>query len=457
MTLRQLNQIVGGTIIRGNKDIVIKGANYGKTRDVQRGHVYIFSNKISAVKQYDAVKKGRPAAVIVPAALRNISFPVETAVIQVKNTYRAFWRLGLWNFRQIPVKTVGVTGSAGKSTTTSMIAAILKTKFRVVHTAGNLNTASYLPSYLCRLSPGDHVLLLEMGMNSLGNIAQQCRFVRPNYGIVTNVGEAHYGSLGGTHNILRAKQELVDGVRPGGSLFLNADDIQSRKLKADSAKIKVFWFGIGQRADVRATDVRYTANGMSFRVKLNGTSYLMHIPTYGTHNVYNALAAIGVSHAMGVPPQLIKKGLSRFRQPKMRLEFVRGYRGRLLINDAWNANPTAMIAGLKVLKAVAGKRKKIAVLGDMLELGSYSTHAHGRVGEFIAQHPVDLLITVGHRAKTIGQKAIERGFDRRKVVAFHSLNSALHRLMKEPDNSVIYFKASRKMHFEKIVNALKRS
>ena len=407
-------------------------------------------------KQLAAIQRVKPIAIVIPPSLRNVSYPQQTSVIQVADSYNAFWRLGLWNFRQFPVKTIGITGSAGKSTTTAMVASVLKQKYRFVKTEGNLNTATFLPTYLCRLSRHHHLLLLEMGMKSLGNIARQCRVVRPQYGAITNVGEAHLGSVGGAHNVVKAKQELIDGMRDGGVVWLNSDNEKSRLLRTNHVNVKRFLFGIRGNVDLKASNIRYTSTGMQFDVLTNNESHTFTIPVFGEHNVYNALAAIGICHSFGMSISDIKRGLATFKQPHMRLQLIRGKNGTLLINDAWNANPTAMIAGLDVLHALTRRRKSIAVLGDMKELGSYTKQAHMRVGNYIARKPVDRLITIGKYAGIIAQQAVNKGFDRRNVFSYRTRESALNHLRHVSSGSVIYFKASRSLHFEKLVKALKR-
>ncbi|MGI6473871.1 MAG: glutamate ligase domain-containing protein [Thermoactinomyces vulgaris] len=182
----------------------------------------------------------------------------------------------------------------------------------------------------------------------------------------------------------------------------------------------------------------------------------VRIPVFGTHNVYNALTAIGVAWAYGATIPEIQKGLATFKAPKMRLEFIRTKSGRILINDAWNANPTALKAGLDVLKNVSGSRPKIAVLGDMLELGEYSHQAHMQSGKYAARLGLTQLITLGKRGKIIAQSAIANGMSPKRVLACDDFRQALHHLARTPKNAVIYFKASRSLHFEKLVKQLKR-
>lgn len=442
-------------MIKGNHDAAVRTVNYGKPKYVRHNQIYFFGKKTSLDKQYAAVVKVKPIAVVIPYRYRHLSFPHGTAVILTNDPYQAFWRLGLWNYRQHRVKTVAITGSAGKSTTTEMVAAILKRRFRLVKTEGNLNTVSFLPAYLCRLSAQHHILLLEMGMNSLGNIARQCRVVRPQFAAVTNVGEAHLGSVGGSQNIIKAKQEMIDGMREGGTLWLNADNPKSRQLKTEHANVKRHWFGIHRPAFLRASNVRYTATGMSFHATLGEQTHSFTIPAYGVHNVYNALAAIGICHSLGMRMSDIKQGLMQFKQPRMRMERLRGKNGTLLINDAWNANPSAMIAGLRVLAALSRERNSIAVLGDMKELGNYTRQAHRQVGDFISRSPVDQLVTVGSDAQLIAQQAVKKGFPKNRVYPFRSREAALRHLSRAQPGSVIYFKASRSLHFERMVRALK--
>lgn len=297
-------------------------------------------------------------------------------------------------------------------------------------------------------------MLLEMGMKSLNNIARQCRVVRPHVGAVTNVGEAHVGSLGNLDAIVKAKQELIDGMRSGGTLFLNADCPRSRRLSTKHFKGTTKTFGITHPANVKGVNVRYSTGGMKFDAYIEGKKYSFFTPVWGFHNVYNALAAIGLSRAMGCSITQIQKGLSRVRPPKMRFQVIRSKSGRTLINDAWNANPSAMKAGLTVLHNMSGKRPAIAVLGDMLELGKYSQWAHQSVGKHIAKLQLSQLVTFGPKAREIAKTAMANGMDSKRIFHFTSRSALIRHLKNSSNQALIYFKASRKLHFEKIIREL---
>ncbi|SEN42282.1 UDP-N-acetylmuramoyl-tripeptide--D-alanyl-D-alanine ligase [Lihuaxuella thermophila] len=455
ISLGTLAKIAKGRLLSGNPSATVNAVNFGKPKKLQRHHVYFYTRKINWSKQLAAIKRVRPLAVVLPAGISSPSIPSGIGVIRVQDAFTAFWNVAKWNWSQISVKVVGITGSAGKSTTTEMLASILKYRWPMVKTEGNLNTFSFLPSYLVRLQPKHKLLLLEMGMKSLNNIKRQCQVVRPGIGVVTNVGEAHAGSLGGLDLVVRAKQEMVDGVRPGGTLFLNADDEGSQKLSVRNFRGTLKKFGIHNPADIRGRNVRFTGRGMAFDVEINGTVSSFFIPTFGTHNVYNALAAIGVALELGSTIREIQKGLSTFRTPKMRLQTIRSHSGRLLINDAWNANPSAMAAGLEVLKLLSGSRPSIAVLGDMLELGNLTKSSHEKIGKLVAKLGINQLITIGKKGRLIAESAVKHGMNKNNVFSYSTHDQVVRHIRRTPVNSVVYFKASRKLKLEKVVQQLR--
>lgn len=457
ITLGTLAQIIGGKLVSGNRQTIVETVNHGKPKYLKSDQVYFYKKSIKWEKQIAAIRKVRPKAIVIPYHMSRQHFPQSCAIIYVQDSSQAFFRAAIWNWRQIRPRVIGVTGSAGKSTTTAMIASILKRRWAMVATQGNLNTFTFLPSYLARLKPHHRLLLLEMGMKSLNNIRRQCQIVRPEIGVITNVGEAHVGSLGNLDIVVKAKQELIDGLRPGGTIFINSDDPRSRKLNTRRHKGKVRTFGIKNRSHIQGLNVRYTQKGMAFDASLYGKRYSFFIPTFGVHNVYNALAAIGVAYEFGASISDIQKGLASCRLPKMRLQFIPGRSGRLLINDAWNANPTAMIAGLNVLKNLSSRRPAVAVLGDMLELGRLTVPSHQRVGRYAARMGLSQLITVGQNGKIIAHAAIQAGMDRRRVFTFSNGQDVIHHILhRTPPHSIVYFKASRKLHFEKIVKHLRK-
>jgi len=456
ISLQQLIAIIGGKRASGHDNPLVTSVNFGKTKSLHAKQVYFYTRQTDWSKQLAAIQRAKPIAVVLPPHISTKGIPLsQVAVIRVPDAFKAYWKIALWNFKQCPVKVMGITGSSGKTTTTEMVASILKQRYALVKTENNLNTFSFLPNYLSALNPKHQLLILEMGMKSLNNILRQCKIVHPHWGAVTNVGEAHAGSLGGLDLVVKAKQELVDGIRPGGTLFINADDERSKKLSLKQFKGKIYHFGINKNAFIKASETRFAKGGMRFKASIGKRTFPVFIPTYGIHNVYNALAAIGLAWSAGATIPEIQKGLSSFRTPKMRLQIISGKQGALLINDAWNANPTSMIAGLSVLKEIAPQRPKIAVLGDMMELGTYTRRAHQLVGQHAAKIGLHQLVTIGKYGKWIAQSAIRSGMKPNQVFTFATRDQALRHLISQRKNAVIYFKASRKLHLEKLIDQLK--
>ncbi|OYD09569.1 UDP-N-acetylmuramoyl-tripeptide--D-alanyl-D-alanine ligase [Paludifilum halophilum] len=449
----QLARLIGGSLVRGQPRAPVRHAVYGNTKYLRSGVVFFAKENESIRRQLHELKHQSCARVIVSPGWRR-SVPQKCPLIVVPDTKQAVWRLALWQRNRSDALFIGITGSAGKTTTKEMTAAILAQKYPTMKSYANNNIASCLPGNLMRLKKRHRVAVLEMGMSSLGNIRRQCQYTRPEVGVVTNVGEAHVGSLGNSlDNVVRAKQELVDGLSPGGTLILNADDPGSQRLRTQQFRGRILTFGIRHPATVRAKKIRFLEDGMHFRVGPDR----FHIPTWGKHNVYNALAAIAVGKHLGIPIPDIQRGLQTYSSPHMRLQRIRGIRNYTLINDAYNANPTSMTAGLQVLKRMAKENVSVAVLGDMHELGLFSSSAHRRVGVAVAKLNPDRLLTIGPRAVQIARTAIAKGYPSENVCSLpHRFPAAAHIRRFAPPGSYIYFKASRKIKLEKVVKQLRR-
>ncbi|MDR6224305.1 UDP-N-acetylmuramoyl-tripeptide--D-alanyl-D-alanine ligase [Desmospora profundinema] len=451
--LGDLSRLIEGRLLRGRPKTVVRHAAFGYTKSLRTGVVFFFHPQRSAAQQLNALRQKSSSGVIVPPSLAS-RVPRHHPVIVVKNPLRAIWRVTQRQRKLSRAQFIGVTGSSGKTTTKEMLASILSRQAPTLKSHSNNNLFASMPSNLIPLNGSHRYAVLEMGMASLGNIRNQCSVAKPSIGVVTQVKEAHVGSLGSSlNNVVRAKQELVDGVKPGGLLVLNADDPGSRRLSLARFRGKVITIGIKNQATLRASRIHVHRNGTNFRV---GNRHYQ-IPIWGRHNVYNALAAIAVARHLKVPPSKIAEGLRRFSPPYMRLQPVRGKKKTLLINDAYNANPTSMIAGLRVLKQVGKGSRTFAVLGDMHELGSHSQSGHARVGKIVARLKPDHLITVGPRAATIARQAVAKGYPRHRAASFPlQLAPVRSYIVKRmTPGSVLYFKASRKVSMENLVRALR--
>lgn len=350
---------------------------------------------------------------------------------------------------------IAVTGSAGKTTVKTLISAVLREKWVIFEANHYNNTTEKTKEHAQRISFIHRAAVVEYGMAYPGVITEHCNILRPNIGIITGIGLAHIGNFGGSiEELAAAKSELLKGVTPSGIFFINADDENSKLIPVNEFKGKLFTVGIDMNSDYRANDVEYTHEGMTFTVELDGEKHLFLCPMLGKHNVYNALFAIGVAHQLGFSSLDMKKGLKNVKTPEHRLNIHKLKDGITVIDDTVHANPLAMKAALEVLSAI-GKKKKIAVLGSMAELGDDIDEYHEDVGRFVVAKGIDFLYTYGNVSVNIGIGAIGAGFPINKVSHKTVLyRKVMHReLLKmiEPGTTILVKGASRLNMYETVL------
>ena len=333
--------------------------------------------------------------------------PAERAVIS-PDSYHAMMVMGA-NYRsQFHPKVVGVTGSVGKTTTKQMTYAAIAGFGNTIKTEGNQNNELGLPRTMFRIGKETQYAVVEMGMDHLGEIERLARCARPSAGIITMIGVSHLENLGTRENILKAKMEICAGLPDGAPLALNADN-DLLPTASVPARLRPVWFGIeSETADVRAADIHTGTDGTTFTLvdKAYG-SFAVSIPTAGLHTVYDALAAYAAATRLGLDPARCAAALSRYQATGMRQHIVEKG-GITFIEDCYNASPDSMKAALSVLKALPNARK-IALLGDMLELGDACESGHRATGEWAADAGVSLLIAYGPNSAAMAEAAKNRG------------------------------------------------
>jgi UDP-N-acetylmuramoyl-tripeptide--D-alanyl-D-alanine ligase len=338
---------------------------------------------------------------------------------------------------------VGVTGSAGKTTTKDTIASLLSTTYATGRNLGNLNNHLGLPLSILRLPDASKVAVLEMGMNHEGEIRDLSGIAQPQIGVVTNVGWAHTENFAdGIEGIARAKSELIQSLPPAGTAVLNADDDRVREFSKFHAGPNVL-FGFSEKADVRAEDVSLTAEGARFRTL--GVEF--ESPLAGRHGVSNVLAGIAVAHVMGIAPEKLKDAVRTLTPGKMRGE-RRVHNGITIIDDCYNANPEAMLSMLELLRDTPATRR-IAVLGEMLELGREAGTLHRKVGRFAAEQGIHAVIGIRGAGRWMVDEAIAAGLSGGAASFFDTPQAAgdyLKTFLKPGD--AVLFKGSRGVHVE---------
>ena len=378
---------------------------------------------------------------------------VRGPLVRVDNTLHALAGLARYYRSTLGVRVVGVTGSVGKTTTTAMCAAVLGTVYTVARTKDEWNAEIGVPLAILAVTPHTDVVVIEMAMRGLGQIAELVEIASPAIGVVTNIGDTHRELLGTIENITRAKGELVEGLPEDGTAVLNADDDRVMGL-APRSHAPILTYGVDRPADITADAVTFSAQGMRFRLRRDDGEVDVHLPTWGVHNVRNALAAAGVARVMDVGLDAVRRGLERFEPPTMRLQPV--HTGDvLIINDAYNASPVSMSAAFDVLRRVAWGRRRVLVLGEMRELGAGAGPAHRSVGAEAAT-AADVLVTVGgHHALEIGDGAAGASMPEERIHHVSSPTRAVELLdtLLHPGD-IVLVKGSRGIRTERIAIAL---
>ena len=358
---------------------------------------------------------------------------------------------GSWRRQHPGCRVVGVTGSVGKTSTKEAIAAVLSHRHRVLKSEGNYNNEIGLPLTLLQLETDHSRVVLEMGMYAEGEIARLVEIARPSMGVVTNVGPVHLERLGSMEAVARAKAELPQGLPRDGVLILNGDDPRVRAMARETPASTIITYGLRSDCSLRAEKVEsHGLGGIEAHFRYHGQVWPIRLPWLGRHNVYVALAAAAVGVAEGLPWEDIAAGL-RECTSLGRLRVVSGVAGTTILDDTYNASPASTLANLDLLAELAGRR--VAVLGDMLELGSYEEEGHRAVGRRAAEI-LDLLVTIGPRARWIAEEAqslnpaltVQIQEDRRGVAAW------LRQRLRAGDYVLV--KGSRATALEEVVAAL---
>jgi UDP-N-acetylmuramoyl-tripeptide--D-alanyl-D-alanine ligase len=373
--------------------------------------------------------------------------------LRVSSALDALQQVARFRRQKAELRVIGITGSVGKSTTKELAAEVLDRRYRTIRNPGNLNNEIGLPLSLLRLTDAHERAVLEMGFYVPGEIALLCDIARPHVGVVTNISQVHLERAGSMEAIVKGKGELVECLppEPEGVAILNYDDPLVR-LMAERTQARLFYYGLSPEADLWASDVQGLGlEGVRFVLHYMDEHIHVRVPLLGRHSVHTALRATAVGLVEGLSWEEIIGGLQS-SQTQLRLVAVQGPRGALLLDDTYNAAPPSVIAALNLLAELEGRR--IAVLGDMLELGEFEEQGHRMVGVRAAQ-VADELIAVGDRARWIADEATKAGLVEEQVILVEDSKAAINHLRDRvgPDD-VVLIKGSRSLRMDQIVAAL---
>jgi len=462
-TVAQLADMSGAILKTDHKDIVVQGVKIDSRQTTGELYVPIIGERFDGHDfVHQAIENGAKAvlwkkSVPIPEDLQHIPF------LRVRDTLAALQKLAAAYRSELFTRVVAITGSNGKTTTKDMTAALLGTNYKVQKTEGNLNNHIGVPLTLLALEEDTDIAVVELGMSGFGEIELLTKIAQPDLAIITNIGDAHLLQLGSRQGIAKAKLEIVQGFSDEGILLYNGDEpllhaeLASMLLPPNLEKKT---FGLHESNDWSAAHIELDELGCRFDVNYAGQKSSVgqqHIGIPGRHNVSNALAAIATARLFGVPDANLEQGFQSMQLTGMRIAPSKAWNGATLLNDAYNANPTATHAAIDLVASLTGFRKKILVLADMLELGADEVKLHSELGEYAIDKKVDVILSYGHLAKHIVEGARVKADSEVQLFYFAEKQELIDWLkLNIASDDLILVKGSRGMKMEEVVEALEK-
>ena len=456
--VKDILNICNCKLLCGNEEEIC--SNFSRdSREINEGDIYlgIKGERFNGSNFYkEAFEKGAKGCILqdIEISKEEIDKYKDKFIIIVENVVDTLQKIAKYKRSLYDIPVIGITGSVGKTSTKDIIASVMATKYNVLKTQGNYNNEIGLPLTVLKLKEHD-ALVLEMGMSAFKEMSLLTDIAKPTTGVVTIIGSSHIGELGSRENILKAKLEILEGLDKNGALIINNDnDLLNLWNKESLDNHKHITYGIENKSVLNAKNIHIREDGSSFTVKINGIDYTVDIPVAGKHFIYNSLAAIAVGLENNIEIEKIIEGISNFSLTKRRMEIIKTSNNITIINDCYNASYESVKAALEYVSSLKSNRK-IAVLGDVLELGGFSRQMHQKMGEEVVNNNIDILVTVGKEAKIIAD-TVKNKSENVEVYLFDN-NTDASNLIKEKmkENDVILVKASNGMHFEEIVNSIK--
>ena len=466
LKIQDILNCTNGKLIIGNKNKECQ--NYSKdTRTIKKGDTYIGikGEKFDGSTFWkDAFENGAETVIINKINLNNEKNKIEEYksqnknIIQVEDTIKAIGEMASQKMKIMKeknnLKVIGITGSVGKTSTKDIIANVLSKKYKVLKTEGNNNNHIGLPFTILRLQD-EEIAVIEMGMNHFGEISYLTKIAKPDIAVITNIGTSHIGNLGSRENILRAKLEILEGMDKKRIVINNDNDLLNKWYLENKGNMEIHTFGIKNESEFKAKNIRLEENSSEFICENKGEKINIEVPVGGEHFILNALCGLTVGKLLDLNNEEIKNGIKDFKLTAKRMEINHLKNGVTIINDSYNASYESMKASILNLKNMNGLRK-IAVLGDMFELGDFSEELHREVGTEILKNKIDKLFLIGNYAKFIGKEAESEGYKKEDILYFEKKEELLKYLKQNlQKGDVVLIKASNGMKLFNIVESLK--
>lgn len=455
ISVRDFINVTNAKLICGDENDIL--GNFVKdTREINLGDTYvgIKGDKFDGSIFFDKALENGATSCILEHFDEDKNKYFNKNILVVDDTVKALQDIAKYKREMYDIPIIGVTGSVGKTSTKDLIASVLSEKYNTLKTNGNYNNHIGVPLTILGLKEHE-AAVIEMGMNHLGEISKVTKIARPTMSVITNIGTAHIGNLGSRENILKAKLEILEGMSENSPIIINNDnDMLHDWYLKNRDKRKIITYGIENKSDIMATKIVSYENGSKFCVEVLDKTYDVEVNVGGNHFVLNALCGICVGIQNNVPIEKILNGIKKFKLTANRMEIIQTNQGIKIINDSYNASYDSMKAALETLKGMNTNRK-IAILGDILELGDFTKSIHEKVGEEVFKNNIDILITVGINAKFIANKAIDLGMNENYVFSYDKNYDAIQKIKEISKNGdCILIKASNGMRFKEILDEL---
>lgn len=456
LTVKDIIRETNGELIIGDENFICK--NFSRdTRKLKKGDIYIGirGETFDGSKFWRQALENGASCVIV----ENVDFTDKDkkefkgkTIIKVESTLEALYNIARYKRSLYDIPVIAITGSVGKTSTKDMVANVVSKKFKTLKTIGNNNNNIGLPFTILRMQE-EEAMVLEMGMNHLGEISLLTSIAKPTICVITNIGTSHIGNLGSRENILKAKLEILEGCQNPVVIINNDNDLLHKWYEENKNKIAIKTYGIREKSDLNANNIILNELSSKFTYDLDGKKEEINVPIGGEHFILNSLCAVMVGKVLKINDEKIAKGIEGFELTKKRMDVIELKNGIKIINDAYNASFESMRASLKVLSEFKQNRK-IAILGDMFELGDFSKELHEKVGEEVNKNGIDLLICSGENARYIAKKA-EKKMSSENIYYLKNKEDILETLEKRmKPGDIILFKASNGMKFYELAERM---
>ncbi|MGC7948460.1 UDP-N-acetylmuramoyl-tripeptide--D-alanyl-D-alanine ligase [Bacillus sp. II_CA] len=447
MNLKKLEEVIDGEgLYESFHHLEIHGVCID-SKNMKEGNLFVPIIRVKDGHEY--VKEAMDNGAVASLWKKSYGTPPKgIPIIFVDDTLFALQQLAQFYRREINVKVIGITGSNGKTTVKDIIEGILRSTYRVHKTKGNFNSQIGLPLTILEMKRDTEFLILEMGVSEKGQIRNLSRIAQPDVAVITMIGQSHLETLGSRKEIAKAKLEIIDGLRENGLFLYNGDEpLFSRNNKTSGVNCKTF--GEKDTNDLFPTNVQLDEYGVHF--KLNHSKIQYDVPLHGKHNIFNTIVGIAVGQFYKVPIEKIQEALQQINIIQMRFQFLTAKTGFKIINDAWNASPSSMKAAIETLQTLNAYKKKMIVIGDMLELGKNAETYHREIGKMLNEKSIQYVFTYGELAKIVAEEASKK-YDTGKVQSFNNKAKIAEEVLKViTENDVVLLKGSREMALEQIV------